>query len=114
MPLAILSELFLPRDYPHSVHSGYLEYQLYDSIQGLCSYVRGTLSTSAILTIAGVGDAQATSWGAAMVSQSTEFVSSSFSFTTDATLSLPEAMGDERWNGYDGWTGILLLCIVAL
>jgi hypothetical protein len=67
IPFHILSELFLPRDYPHSVHSGYLEYQVYDSIQGLCSYLRGTISTSAILTVAGVGDADATSWGAAMV-----------------------------------------------
>jgi hypothetical protein len=44
--------------YPDTVADGYLEYQIYDSIQGLCSYLRGVVSTSAVLMAAGVGDAE--------------------------------------------------------
>ena len=64
----LCKDLFLPIDYPHSVADGYLEYQLYDSLQGLCSYLRGVVSTSAVLSATGVGDAQATAMSAAMVS----------------------------------------------
>ncbi|EFN54602.1 hypothetical protein CHLNCDRAFT_135084 [Chlorella variabilis] len=44
---------FLPEGFPHSVSSDYLPYQLWDSIQGLSSYLRGMLSSQAML--AGVG-----------------------------------------------------------
>ena len=37
------------------VRSEYWEYQRWDSLQGLCSYVRGVLSTSAVLEASGVG-----------------------------------------------------------
>ena len=53
-------DLFLPVGYPNSVAAGYLEYQFYDSLQGLCTYLRGVVSTSAVLSAAGVGDAEAT------------------------------------------------------
>ncbi len=53
--------------YPHSVNEGYIQYQFYDSLQGLCSYLRGVVSTTAVLTAAGVGDAEATALSAAMV-----------------------------------------------
>lgn len=59
-------DLFLPIGYPNSVAEGYLEYQIYDSIQGLCTYLRGVVSTSAVLVAAGVGDAEATAMSAAM------------------------------------------------
>ena len=59
-------DLFLPTGYPNSVAEGYLDYQFYDSIQGLCSYLRGVVSTSAVLSATGVGDAQATAMSAAM------------------------------------------------
>lgn len=59
-------DLFLPVGYPNSVAEGYLEYQLYDSVQGLCTYLRGVVSTSAVLVAAGVGDAEATAMSAAM------------------------------------------------
>ena len=59
--------LFLPVGYPDSVADGYLEYQFYDSIQGLCTYLRGVVSTSALLSAAGVGNAEATAMSAAMV-----------------------------------------------
>lgn len=63
----VLSDLFLPIDFPHSVEGSYLKYQFYDSLQGLCSYLRGVVSTSAVLTAAGVGNADATALSAAMV-----------------------------------------------
>ena len=59
-------DLFLPVGYPTSVAEGYLEYQFYDSLQGLCTYLRGVVSTSAVLVAAGVGDAEATAMSAAM------------------------------------------------
>jgi hypothetical protein len=65
-PKQVLVDLFLPLGYPHSVDSSYLAYQFYDSLQGLCSYLRGVVSTSAVLTAAGVGDSEATAMGAAM------------------------------------------------
>ena len=52
--------------YPQSVRSEYLSYQIFDSLQGLCSYLRGVVSTSALLTAAGVGNAEATAMSAAM------------------------------------------------
>lgn len=51
---------FLPVGYPISVTPDYLSFQLWDSIQALSSYVRGMLSTQAMLAAVGVGDAAAT------------------------------------------------------
>lgn len=91
-PKQVLIDLFLPLGFPHSVDPSYLPYQFYDSLQGLCSYLRGVVSTSAVLVsqaaqlcfgfpacetkrqtsilfkkaAAGVGDAEATAMGAAM------------------------------------------------
>jgi len=59
-------DLFLPIGYPNSVAEGYLEYQFYDSLQGLCSYLRGVVSTSAVLSATGVGNQHATAMSAAM------------------------------------------------
>lgn len=61
-----MSDLFLPLGYPQSVGAEYMQYQICDSIQGLCSYLRGVVSTSAVLTAAGVGNAEATAMSAAM------------------------------------------------
>jgi hypothetical protein len=65
-PKQVLTDLFLPLGYPHSVGKEYMNYQICDSIQGLCSYLRGVVSTSAVLTAAGVGNAEATAMSAAM------------------------------------------------
>lgn len=61
----IFQRIFLPVGYPHSVRDEYLEYQMYDSIQGVCSYLRGFLCTKSILQGAGVGNATATPLAAA-------------------------------------------------
>jgi hypothetical protein len=64
----IFADLFLPLGYPHSVHdaSYYWTYQLYDGLQGLCSYWRGVVATRAVLEAAGVGNAEATAASAAV------------------------------------------------
>lgn len=67
--------------YPNTVNEGYIQYQFYDSIQGLCSYLRGVVSTSAVLTAAGVGDSEATAMGAAVVSTSIFFVDALMLYT---------------------------------
>lgn len=61
-----LKNLFLPLNYPSSVKKEYLEYQIYDSIQGLCSYLRGVLCTHAILVAAGVGIDNVNAWSATL------------------------------------------------
>ena len=62
----VLSDLFLPIGYPHSVDKSYLPYQLYDGLQGLCSYWRGVVSTKAVLEASGVGNSDATAYSAAI------------------------------------------------
>ena len=53
---AALCSLFLPVGYPSSVTPDYLEFQIYDTIQAVCSYLRGMLCTHAVLTGMGVGE----------------------------------------------------------
>eukprot|EP00667_Euglena_gracilis_P010847 EG_transcript_11055 len=55
-----LRSLLLPEGYPHSVTPDYLEFQIWDTVQAVCSYLRGILCTQAVLTGVGVGDAAAT------------------------------------------------------
>jgi hypothetical protein len=65
-PRQFLSDLFLPLGYPDTVPDTYLSYQLYDSLQGLCSYLRGVWCAAAVLEAAGVGDASASAWAVAI------------------------------------------------
>mmetsp|Transcript_50715 Transcript_50715/g.122338 ORF Transcript_50715/g.122338 Transcript_50715/m.122338 type:complete len:513 (-) Transcript_50715:47-1585(-) len=65
-PRKVVQQLFLPIGYPHSVDSTYLTYQLYDGLQGLCSYWRGVVSAQAVFQASGVGDANRTAFSAAM------------------------------------------------
>lgn len=58
--------LFLPEGYPDSVAPEYAEFQMFDSLQAFCSYLRGTLTTHAMLQGAGVGDAGASALGATL------------------------------------------------
>lgn len=55
-----LETTFLPAGYPDSVTPDYLTYQVFDTLQALCSTITGTLSTRAVLKGVGVGDATAT------------------------------------------------------
>ena len=45
-----LSSILLPIGYPQSVASEYMEYQLYDTIQELCGYLKGIVMNQASLT----------------------------------------------------------------
>lgn len=56
---SLFSYTFLPIGYPQSVKKDYLEFQIYDSIQGACSYLRSILTTTAIFKGMGVGDSNA-------------------------------------------------------
>lgn len=47
---------FMPEGYPDSVTPDYLNFQTWDSIQALMSYVRGMLCSQAIMTGIGVGE----------------------------------------------------------
>jgi hypothetical protein len=49
----------LPAGYPASVTPDYAAFQAWDSLQGLCSYVRGVPSSAAVLAGLGLGRAQA-------------------------------------------------------
>lgn len=50
-----LVDAFVPKGYPHTVAPKYLRFQILHSLQGLCSYLRGVLSTRAVLSAMGVG-----------------------------------------------------------
>jgi len=63
-PTAFLRDLFLPAGFPDSVAPEYATFQAYDTLQGLCSYLRGVLSTAAILEGLGVGSAAASALAA--------------------------------------------------
>lgn len=54
-PVQSFKSFFLPIGYPHTVTEDYLEFQIYDTIQAMCSYLRGILCTQAILVGVGVG-----------------------------------------------------------
>jgi len=51
----IFASIFLPIGYPSSVTSDYGMFQICDTIQALCSYLRGLLTTRATLIGIGVG-----------------------------------------------------------
>lgn len=59
-----LSAAFLPEGFPNSVTSDYLPFQIWDSLQGLSTYIRCMLSTQALLSAIGVGETKATVIGA--------------------------------------------------
>ena len=58
---SLLRSALLPANYPHSVTPDYLSFQVYDSLQGLCSYVRGVCSSNAVLSGLGVGSSSSSS-----------------------------------------------------
>ncbi|CAM9511514.1 unnamed protein product, partial [Sphacelaria rigidula] len=64
---AFFRRTFLPNGYPSSVRKEYVEYQTWDTVQALCSYLRGVLCLTAMLDAAGVGDENASAIAAAMV-----------------------------------------------
>jgi hypothetical protein len=61
-----LQSTFLPEGYPNSVAPEYTTYQCWDTVQALCSYLRGILATTALMEGVGVGSESATPLAAAM------------------------------------------------
>ncbi|KAK8923707.1 hypothetical protein KSP39_PZI019819 [Platanthera zijinensis] len=57
-------EAFVPEGFPTSVTPDYAPFQIWDSLQGLSTYIRSMLSTQALLSAIGVGEKSATVIGA--------------------------------------------------
>ncbi|XP_028761925.1 protein root UVB sensitive 3-like [Neltuma alba] len=57
-------QAFVPEGFPSSVTSDYVPFQIWDSLQGLSTYIRTMLSTQALLGAIGVGEKSATVIGA--------------------------------------------------
>ncbi|KAL0907175.1 hypothetical protein M5K25_025723 [Dendrobium thyrsiflorum] len=57
-------EAFVPEGFPTSVTPDYVPFQIWDSLQGLSTYIRSMLSTQALLSAIGVGEKSATVIGA--------------------------------------------------
>jgi len=64
----VLWDPFLPHGYPDSVPPDYFAFQFWDTVQGFCSYVRGMLTSHALMKGVGVGvDDGSTALGAVFV-----------------------------------------------
>ncbi|WCJ22113.1 hypothetical protein M5689_004215 [Euphorbia peplus] len=57
-------QAFVPEGFPSSVTPDYVPFQVWDSLQGLSTYIRTMLSTQALLSAIGVGEKSATVIGA--------------------------------------------------
>ncbi|KAL8518524.1 hypothetical protein ACS0TY_009770 [Phlomoides rotata] len=57
-------DAFVPEGFPGSVTPDYVPFQIWDSLQGLSTYMRTMLSTQALLSAIGVGEKSATVIGA--------------------------------------------------
>ncbi|KAL7132707.1 hypothetical protein ABFS83_12G092000 [Erythranthe nasuta] len=57
-------DAFVPEGFPSSVTPDYVPFQIWDSLQGLSTYIRTMLSTQALLSAIGVGEKSATVIGA--------------------------------------------------
>lgn len=57
-------DAFVPEGFPSSVTPDYVPFQVWDSLQGLSTYIRSMLSTQALLSAIGVGEKSATVIGA--------------------------------------------------
>ncbi|KAJ3673849.1 hypothetical protein LUZ60_005841 [Juncus effusus] len=55
---------FIPEGFPSSVTPDYVPFQMWDTLQGLSTYIRSMLSTQALLSAIGVGETSATVIGA--------------------------------------------------
>ena len=60
-----IAQTFLPS--PASVNQSYYQYQIYDTLQGLSSYLRSLLTTASVLSTMGIGSETATPIAAALI-----------------------------------------------
>lgn len=61
-----LTSIILPEGFPDSVSEDYISFQLWDTLQGLTSYIRGIITTHAVLKGLGVGNEDASAGSATM------------------------------------------------
>jgi hypothetical protein len=61
---SLFRSVFLPEGYPNSVTEDYLRFQVWDTLQGVSSYLRGIICTQALLIGVGVGKQEASSTNA--------------------------------------------------
>ena len=61
-----MEDIFLPYGYPDSVSPEYLTFQMWDTTQAMCSYLRGVLATQSVLESVGVGKDTVTPLAAAV------------------------------------------------
>ncbi|XP_031490788.1 protein root UVB sensitive 3 isoform X4 [Nymphaea colorata] len=59
-----IGQAFVPEGFPGSVTPDYVPFQVWDTLQGLSTYIRCMLSTQALLSAIGVGEKKATVLGA--------------------------------------------------
>ncbi|GAQ84275.1 hypothetical protein KFL_001830030 [Klebsormidium nitens] len=59
-----VASAFLPEGYPSSVTPDYVSFQVWDTLQGLSTYIRSMISTQVLLAGFGVGEASKTAAGA--------------------------------------------------
>ncbi|PPQ72999.1 hypothetical protein CVT24_001433 [Panaeolus cyanescens] len=64
----LLSSMFLPVGYPHTVSPDYLRYQILNALQAFCNSLAGLISSRAILQGLGVGNPDATPTAALLLS----------------------------------------------
>ncbi|KAJ3397645.1 hypothetical protein HDU92_005387 [Lobulomyces angularis] len=60
----VLFDIFLPNDFPASVTKDYINYQVFDTLQAICSTITGILANQASLAAIGVGDSTSTTTAA--------------------------------------------------
>ena len=56
----------MPEGYPNSVSDDYVPYQIWDTVQAFCSSISGALAARAMFESIGVGDENATAYGATL------------------------------------------------
>lgn len=71
----LLSNVFLPAGYPHSVSPDYLQYQVWNAAQACCSSLANLLASRAVLEGFGVGDQSASATDAILITVVQDVVS---------------------------------------
>lgn len=64
--IELFKMVFLPEGFPHTVSNDYIHYQIWDTIQAFCSSLSGALAARAVLESIGVGNENATVYGATL------------------------------------------------
>ena len=92
----LLSDLLLP--HPQSVRVGYYQYQWYDSLQGLCSYLRNIVCSAALFqALAAVGSSMTPT------TSSSDDVPTDDTMTSSSSSSSSSSVRHTAWNAAVVW-----------